>query len=233
MSCDRRFEQRSCLGQVVDEDHRVRVAHVDVPGRPAPVADPDHGLSEHLRVAEVGGDAVALDGEQLDAVARRDRDGSARVGQPLVDEVPGEEPDAVAAHLAEGPVGVAVVHVPLRVRGLARVHHRGADHPQHPVATDSGTPVTEGGHARRGQVAVHRPVVVGQQHEVVLGAVALEEGVAGGHHPKVRRQGVGVTTAADPPPRRVGSATAVSRPSGPNSIAVAAPISGVLAKRWP
>ena len=61
----------------------------------------------------------------------------------------------------------------------------------------------------------------------------LRKGIGGGHGPNVRRHGAGATTAADPPPRRVGSATAVSRPPGPNSIAVAAPISGVLANWWP
>ena len=38
----------------------------------------------------------------------------------------------------------------------------------------------------------------------------------------------GWTTRAEPPPRRLGSDTAVSRPSRPNSIAVAAPISAAL-----
>jgi hypothetical protein len=98
---DGRLEQRTRLGQVVDEDHGVRVAQVEVARRPAPVADPDHGLAEDLRVAQVGGDPAALESEQLDAVAGRDRDLAARVDQSLVDEVPDEDPDPVAAHLAQ------------------------------------------------------------------------------------------------------------------------------------
>ena len=53
-----------------------------------------------------------------------------------------------------------------------------ADHPQHAVAADAGPPVAQRPHPLGAQVAVDRPVVVGQQHEVVLGAVTLEEGVA-------------------------------------------------------
>src|SRR5262249_45154931 len=41
------------------------------------------------------------------------------------------------------------------------------------------------------------------------------------------------STPAEPPPRRTGSAAASSRPSVRNSMPVAAPISGVEAKRWP
>ena len=75
-------------------------------------------------------------------------------------------------------VAVAVVHEPLRAVGLARVEHRRPDHPQHAVAADAGAAVAQGPHPGRVQVAVHGAVVVGQQHEVVLGPVALEERVA-------------------------------------------------------
>ena len=79
-------------------------------------------------------------------VSTADRRGA--VGEALVDQVAGEEPDAVAAHLRERAVGVAVVHEPLGVR-------RGrADHPQHAVAADAGAAVAERAHplaARRGR----------------------------------------------------------------------------------
>jgi hypothetical protein len=58
------------------------------------------------------------------------------------------------------------------------------NHPQDAVAPDAGPPVAERAHPLRhllgGQVAVDRAVVVGEQDEVVLGAVSLEERV-GGH----------------------------------------------------
>ena len=99
--------------------------------------------------------------------------GCGRVGEALLDQVPGEDPDAVAAHLRDRAVGVAVVHEPPVA---------GADDAQHAVAADAGPPVAERAHPVRhllvGQVAVDRAVVVGQQHEVVLRAVALEERVA-------------------------------------------------------
>src|SRR4030095_2828179 len=43
----------------------------------------------------------------------------------------------------------------------------------------------------------------------------------------------GLTTAAEPPPRRTGSATATTCPSDRNSMPVAAPISGFWANIWP
>lgn len=43
----------------------------------------------------------------------------------------------------------------------------------------------------------------------------------------------GLTTIADPPPRRTGSAAAIILPSGLNSIAVAAPISAAEVKASP
>ena len=96
--------------------------------------------------------------------------------QPLVDQEAGEHPDAVAAHLGDRPVGVAVVHEPRRRPRRAAPaprRRRGAHDPQHAVATDAGPPVAEraGRGRRQGELAVG----VGQQHEVVLGAVALDE----------------------------------------------------------
>ena len=125
--------------------------------------------------------------------------GCGRVGQALLDEVAREDPDAVAAHLAGRAVGVAVVHVPLGVGGLAHVVRRGADHTQYAVAADAGPPVAQRAHPRGVEVAVDGPVVVGQQHEVVLRAVPFQERVVGGHPsivPGGSASAAGLTTAA-------------------------------------
>ena len=72
-------------------------------------------------------------------------------GQAVVEQVPGEHPDPVAAHLGDAAVGVAVVHEPLGappvgqagpVPGLGPGRRR-PDHPQHPVAADPGPPVAD------------------------------------------------------------------------------------------
>ena len=60
--------------------------------------------------------------------------------------------------------------------GRSRTHH-----PQHAVAADAGPPVAERAHPLERELAVDRAVEVGEQDEVVLGAVALEERV--GHQP--------------------------------------------------
>ena len=101
--------------------------------------------------------------------------GSRAVDEAVVDEVASEEPDAVAAHLRERAVGVAVVHEP---GGLGRARPQ---HPQHAVTADAGAAVAQRPDAILGQLAVDRAVRVGQQDEVVLGAVTLEELV--GHQP--------------------------------------------------
>ncbi len=67
-------------------------------------------------------------------------------------------------------------------RRQGRIEVLGADHPQDAVAADAGATVAQAAYPLGGQVAVHRAVVVGQQHEVVLRAVALEEGVGGLSH---------------------------------------------------
>ena len=154
---------------VVDERDGVRVADVDVDGRPGHRADRHLGLGEQLALAEVDGDGVALEEQRLDAVAGGDVDRAGRVDQALLDQVTQEHPDPVAAHLRGPAVGVAVVHEPLD--GLV-----GAFSPMAavritrstPSAPDPGPAVAQGAHPLRAQLAVDGPVVVGQQHEVVL-----------------------------------------------------------------
>ena len=72
--------------------------------------------------------------------------------------------------------------------GRRVVVRRGADHPQHAVAADPGPPVAQGGDEVGGEVAVHGAVGVGQQHEVVLGAVPLEEPERAAHVGESRRR---------------------------------------------
>jgi hypothetical protein len=62
----------------------------------------------------------------------------------VVDEVAGEDADAVAAHLAERAVGVAVVHEP-----TLAVAHRAED----TVAPDAGATVAEGAHTIGAELA--------------------------------------------------------------------------------
>ena len=145
---------------------------------PGAVSDADLGLLQHLRGAHVDADPLGAEGQRLDPVTGRDRQRVARVDVGVGGEVEPQHPDAVAAHLAQRPVGVAVVHEPDRVAAgghRRRVVRRvGAHHPDHAVAADPGAPVAQRRHLLGGQL---EPAVgVGHQHEVVLGAVTLDEG---------------------------------------------------------
>src|SRR3954447_15247341 len=51
----RRRDEATRVAQVVDERHRVRVAHAHVRRRPGPTVDADLGLADHLWVTEVSG----------------------------------------------------------------------------------------------------------------------------------------------------------------------------------
>ena len=99
---------------------------------------------------------------------------------PLLDEVPGEDPDAVAAHLGDAAVGVVVVHEPLGARvfgesggtlgdGSATAHR--ADHP---VGADTEMPIGQIAATARASRSI-LAVGVGEQHEVVARALALGE----------------------------------------------------------
>ena len=140
---------------------------------------PHGGLGEHLGRAHVDGDLVCVEGEGLDPVTGRDRQRVARVDVGVGDQEVAEHADAVAAHLAQRAVGVAVVHEP--GRRPARLH-RGrvlgrvdAHHADDAVAADAGTAVAQPGHLLGAQLV---PAVgVGDQHEVVLRAVTLDEAV--------------------------------------------------------
>lgn len=99
----------------------------------------------------------------------------ARVHETGAPQIPRKDPDPVAAHLGDRTVGVAVVHEPLGPVGHGpRLGVRGGPYDvQQPVATDTGAAVAELRDGGGGQG--DRVVRVRNDHEVVLGPVALEE----------------------------------------------------------
>ena len=138
----------------------------------------------------VGGDA-----DGLDPGARRDAERAAE-DEPLAAQEGGEDAGAVAAHLGERAVGVAVVHEPLGL-GRERPHgvvgrETGAHDADHPVGADARVPVGEPLHLGGGEL--ERPLEVGHEDEVVLGAVALGEARHAGHSPVCRPAGLAGST---------------------------------------
>ena len=149
----------------------------------------------HRDAAHLGRDVpVFLEPDPAEPAAGRDGEGGPG-DQATLGQVPGEDTDAVAAHLGGAPVVVAVVHEPLgcgaglgawaaavRCRGGlapapgpgARPGQRlGPHRAQHPVGADAGPAVTQ----PRGQVR-RKPLVarwINQNDEVILGAVPLRE----------------------------------------------------------
>ena len=108
-------------------------------------------------------------------VRRRTRRGAR---SPLATQVVREHPHAVAAHLGDRPVGVAVVHEPVARRAAGRRSSTRGSTAGRTTRSTPSAPIRRrrshsGGHHLRRQV--QRAVGVGQQHEVVLGAVALGE----------------------------------------------------------
>ncbi|COW64375.1 Uncharacterised protein [Mycobacterium tuberculosis] len=92
-----------------------------------------------------------------------------------------EHSHTVAAHLGCRPVGVAVIHVPVghadtlgqAVQHSYRLGGSGGRNPQHPVGAQPLPPVAQCRHPGSGEHQLG--VDVRQQHEVVLGTVALRE----------------------------------------------------------
>ena len=92
-----------------------------------------------------------------------------------------EDPNPVAAHLRDRSVTVAIVHEPVFIGDARRYLRedagiaqpvRGCDAEQS-VGTDTAVPITECRDEVRRQVELNAGI--GQQHEVVLGAVSLHE----------------------------------------------------------
>ncbi len=184
-----RHGQVELVQRVVHQAGQVRVADAD------PQAVPDHAADHGPSRAEDGGRAhvhadlaVRFHADLADPGPGRHRERRPG-GQAVLQQVAGEHADAVAAHLGDAAVGVAVVHEPLRRAGFRGASGRGTgfprsrwpgagqrggtDHPQHAVRPDPGPAVAQprGGGRREVMLAAG----VGQDHEVVLGAVALGE----------------------------------------------------------
>ena len=160
-------------------DDHVRVAHVDADARARhrQTLGADEGLIGLYREGpEVDLETTVAARERLDPGAGAD-------AQPLVDrretgvgEISREDAGAVAAHLGDRPVGVAVVHEPLGAgcRGIRALDdRRRADDPQQSVGADAEVTVAQHRDLRVGQVEF--AVGIGHHHEVVAGAVALGE----------------------------------------------------------
>jgi hypothetical protein len=90
-------------------------------------------------------------------------------------QVAGVDPDAVAAHLRNAAVGVAVVHEPLDAvdRHGPVLQRLPADDAEHAVGAQAAVGVAERRDAARGEV--EGAVGIGEHHEIVLGAMALAE----------------------------------------------------------
>src|SRR5690606_19885443 len=156
--------------------------------------------------------AVVLLAHALDAGARADRDvvpaGEAHEPEPLGEGR--EDAHAVAAHLGDRAVGVAVVHEPdgVRVLGehLARLGDEGRrDEADDAVAPDAPAAVGERAHELGREVEL--ALRVGDEHEVVAGPVALGE--AGARpEPRLRRTGAPVSASSGSAPATGAAAAA-------------------------
>src|ERR1019366_2101681 len=147
--------------------------------------DLDHGIEtvrpstvevHNAPAAEVDRDQVTVETDQL--YARAGGDGEL-VGslQALTAQVSGEHPTSVAAHLGGAAIGVAIVHEPTGLGTLVAHVLLGCslcrDDTDDTVGTDACPAVGEASNMICRHVA--RTIEIGNQHEVVLGAVALGE----------------------------------------------------------
>ena len=195
----------------------VGIAEVNGQRRKGLVAvDVDEGVEAvalgRLRVcemprSEVHGVQIALDPDGLGAGARGN--GELLGGlESLAAQIGSEDPGPVAAQLRCRTVGVAIVHEPPGRPGL--VSHvllarclRGKDS-DHAISTQARAPVRQEGNF--GVCEGQRAVEVGDQDEVVLGAVALGESEGARHQSIVAACSV-THARAD---RRPGSGSVVS-----------------------
>ena len=187
--------ERVELGLVGQRDHDVRVADAD---RQAGAIDgagssPTRRLAvEHDERPEVGLEALgrARQGAHSPAGADRDRFALGELDQAVLDEETAEDADAVAAHLGRAAVGVVVVHEPLggRILGQRRgsgVELRRPHRADHPIGAHAEVAVGDAGEGIGIQLDL--AVGVGEQHEVVAGAVTLGEVECRAHGSGYRR----------------------------------------------
>ena len=209
----------------------MRVGHHD--GQPCPLtlqAGDDNGGVPALRLG-IGQGAVgrgqarwphvdrpqvphAGDGARAPARADRDRSPLPDVRQPFGVQDGGEQAGGIATHLGHGAIGVVVVHEPLGLgHGLMeglRTRQGGRAHdPHEPVGAEPRAPVAHGGDV--GGAHGHPALGVDEHEEIILGAMTLDELVAGqaggsSHGPQPRRR-----RGCSRPPERPGELPDASR----------------------
>jgi hypothetical protein len=163
-------------------------------GLPGRTAHRDRGLREagdahrdrHAARPAVG---IGMQGEVLEPGPREHLDRGA-IDQPSVVQEHPHAPDAVAAHLGDGAVGVRVVHEERRIVGV------GAHHPDHAVGADPRAAIAQGCDRRR----VERTLVVqvDEHHEIVAGTLVLGELEVLAHAPS-RYERIATTASVAPP----------------------------------
>ncbi len=114
-----------------------------------PAGESGRGDALTLHASHVYGDvAVRLDGDPLGPVTGPDLE-TVRVDEADVQQVAGEDPDPVPAHLRDAAVRVAIVHEPLgpfggpRGRGQRLAEHTRAHHSKDTVAADTRSAVAQ------------------------------------------------------------------------------------------
>ena len=133
------------------------------------------------------GEQVAFASDPERSRARPDDDACAvgKVDQSPVGKVTNEEADPIPAHFRDAAIGVAVVHEPLSLGGIARNREGrrlvggvrlGSYGPDHTVTTNTGVAMGEGLHLGLTELKERRGVRM--QDEIVPGRVTL--GRAGG-----------------------------------------------------
>ena len=155
----------------------MRIAHVDMTGTPLPIPDPNPSVTVHLGQAHLDGDVVIGEEHRLDACPRRDLQRLTRVHICMVAEIASQGPDAIAAHLAERAIAIAIVHKPNGLTSgrdsIGVVCRIGAYDADHPVRAYPGPPVADAAYVVGRKLKLAS--CVGQEHEIVLGAMAFDE----------------------------------------------------------
>ena len=130
---DRRRGQVEPGHRRIDQAGQMRIADGDLQTTALDAADDRGATAAQLRSAHVYRDGAIGLHPDLPGPGPRLHLERRAVGQPMAEQVTGEHPDAVAAHLRDTAIRVAVVHEP-----AARA---GADRPQDPVRAEPEAPV--------------------------------------------------------------------------------------------
>ena len=175
----RRQHPRRCQvhrrDRLADQAGQVRVSDRDgQPGQPLAARLRRPG-AEHGNRAHVDGElAVRLHPDRPRPGPGADRQ-LRPGGEALLEQVAGEDPDPVPAHLRDAAVGVPVVHEPLGRIRVDRVRPGGGcpHDPKHAVGTDPEPPVAQRRDELRLQLEL--PLRIRHDDEIVPRAVPLSE----------------------------------------------------------